>query len=153
MSEHIGDDDLMAWLDGDVAADRSRQIELHVRSCPQCRELVGAVGRSDAALHQAARAEAPAAAVHAAWSELAAALAPAPPAEVLTLQQAAELLQVSAKQLGEVMDELPVFEIAGELRIRRSRLMEWIGSRERDFVRQRSQSWVARATSIGQGVA
>lgn len=80
---------------------------------------------------------------------------PARVCEIMTLEEAADFLRITADQLGEIVEELPAFELAGQIRVRRDRLLEWVQQRERDYNRQRSESWVARAGRIGleRGVA
>ena len=52
-------------------------------------------------------------------------------------------------------NDWPAFELAGQIRVRRAKLVEWIERRERDFTRQSAASWAARATAgaFGKGVA
>ena len=154
MQTHIVDDDLAAYADGETDAVATREIDQHLAACPSCRRQLAALRQADAGLREMAGSAAPAGAVMAAWQAVSAELTPAALPEVLTLEQAAGMLAVSMNELAEVMDELPLFEIAGQLRIRRARLVEWIADRERQFSRQRSQSWVARASAgMGKGVA
>ena len=49
---------------------------------------------------------------------------------------------------------LYAFELAGQVRVRRERLVEWVQQRERDYAHQTAASWAARATTRSErGVA
>jgi hypothetical protein len=63
----------------------------------------------------------------------------------MTLDEVAEFLRISLDELEEVVTELPAFEVAGQLRVRRARLLEWVEARERAYRRSSAQSEVARA--------
>ena len=65
--------------------------------------------------------------------------------EVMTLDEVAAFLRVGPDELAEVVELLPAFELAGRIRVRRARLIEWIEQRERDYTRQATGSWAARA--------
>ena len=73
----------------------------------------------------------------------------------LQAKQTADFLRITRDQLGEIVEELPAFELAGQIRIRRQRLIEWVQQRERDYSRQASQRWVsgARIVAPEMGVA
>ena len=51
--------------------------------------------------------------------------------------------------MGEIVASLPAFELAGQVRVRRSRLIAWIEERERSY--QATAGWAAHA--LGKGVA
>jgi len=65
----------------------------------------------------------------------------------MTLNEVAELLRISPDELGEIAEELPAFELAGRVRVRREKLMEWIAQRESAYARQVAASRVARAAA------
>jgi len=70
--------------------------------------------------------------------------------EVLTLEEVADYLRIDGSDLPEVLDELPAFELAGRLRVRRARLIEWIEHRERSWTHGATARTVGRT---GKGVA
>ena len=146
---------LAAWVAGDASDAESRQIHGHLAECPDCRRITEAIRRTDELLRTVRPMCPPAGIVLDARRALAAELRPSARADVLTLKEAAEVLRISDEDLGQIVDELPVFEIAGRIRIRRQRLFEWIERRERDYTRQRAASHVSRATRIrlAEGVA
>jgi hypothetical protein len=73
--------------------------------------------------------------------------------EVMTLPEVAEFLRIDEADLAEILDELPAFELAGRLRVRRARLVEWIEHRERTWRHAAGARTVGAATRFGKGVA
>lgn len=71
---------------------------------------------------------------------------PAHVPEVLTLRDAAAFLRISEEELAQILDELPLFELAGQLRIRTERLREWIEQRERTYQRNAFRTSALRIT-------
>ncbi len=63
--------------------------------------------------------------------------------EIMTLEEAADFLRVPRRAIGEIVEDLPAFEVAGEIRVRRSKLLEWIERRERASARSRAESQVS----------
>ena len=59
-----------------------------------------------------------------------------------TLSQ--KFLRVPVEELGDLSAELPAFEVAGRVRVRRDRLVAWIEEREHDYMRHNIASRVAR---------
>ena len=155
MSCDIGYEELAAFADGDLEAGRLREIREHLQCCRACAGRLKALQRADAVLESIPRVQPPAGAVLAARRAVSATIRRPLFPEIMTLAEAAEFLRITPDQLGEIVEELPAFELAGQVRIRRDRLLEWVEQRERDYARQRSDSWVARAKGIalGRGVA
>jgi hypothetical protein len=146
---------LAALTAGDLAELEAERIGAHAADCELCRRRLGDLARADAAL-AGARADRPSArAVLSAQRTYAEVTRPAGPAEIMTLAEAARFLRVTAEQLGEVLEELPAFELAGQIRLRRARLIEWIEQRECDHSRRSAGAWAARyaADPFGKGVA
>ena len=56
-------------------------------------------------------------------------------------------------ELDEIAEELPAFELAGRLRVRRQRLMEWIEHREQSYARGATATMAGRAATgwLGEG--
>ena len=146
---------LVAFADGDLDETRQLEIDRHVTACEKCRERLQAVLASDAVLTSMKRLEPSAGATLSARRALAEVIRRPQLAEIMTLDEAADFLRITLDQLGELVEELPAFELAGQIRLRRERLIEWIQQRERDYVRQGAASWVSRAAAvhIGKGVA
>jgi len=146
-------EELAAMTAGDLEAERAGVIREHLPGCERCRRRLAALERADEAL-AALRPPGPSpSAVLAARRAVAEEVRPAGGEQIMTLSEAAAFLRIGEEELGEILDELPAFELAGRVRIRRSRLIEWIAQRERDYARRRAASWAARAMGreIGKG--
>ena len=119
-------------------------VERHAAACGTCRQRLASLGRLDAALGQLGRIEPPSPTVlhvrRAILAELRGGQAP----ELMTLDEVAGFLRISLDELEEIVLELPAFELAGQLRVRRSRLLEWTEAREHAWTRCSAQSEVAR---------
>lgn len=78
-----------------------------------------------------------------------------PMAEVLTLGEVGALLRLTDVELAEIADSLPAFELAGQILVRKSRLMEWIARREQQYAWSAAHSRESeqRHVSIRKGVA
>ena len=147
--------DLAAFATGELEPQRQTQIDQHLSDCSSCRERLTALSRTDnllASLTPVAPGNSTVLAARRALSEL---IRGPEVQEIMTLEETAGFLRITTEQLGEIMEELPAFELAGQIRVRRTRLIEWIQQRERSFTRQITESWVARASvhGIGTGAA
>ena len=95
---------------------------------------------TDRILHGLKRAEPPAAGLLEVRRALAAVIRPPRHHDVMTLDDVRDMLRLSPAELEQIVPELPLFELAGQLRIRRQRLIEWIDGREQAFARARAQT-------------
>jgi len=134
-------EELSALAAGDLAAERTGQLEQHLPTCAECRRRLDAIGALDARLRSLRRLEPSAAVTLRARRLFSRELRAAP--EVMTLGEVAEFLRVSLDDLGEIVAELPAFELAGRVRVRRTKLIEWIEKRERAYARSNMESEVA----------
>lgn len=155
-------EELAAFAAGDLEDDRARedQIRRHVASCESCRRRLDVLAELHGALRGLRRLEPSAAAVletrrlvrrETRAGETRGVDAP----EIMTLEEAAEFLRITGEELGEILGRLPAFEIAGRVRVRRDKLVEWIERREMAYLRQSMESEFARmsAGGFGKGVA
>ena len=60
-----------------------------------------------------------------------------PDCEVLTIEEVAAFLRVDPDELEDDLVSMPVFEIGGRLRMRKSKLLEWMEERERRSLARR----------------
>ena len=148
-------EELAACASGDLDPKRQAEIAEHLPRCRRCRQRLAAIKAADAALRALRPPEPPGGAILAARRALAELTRAAPAPEIMTLAETAEFLRLEPEQLGEIVEELPAFELAGQVRVRRARLVEWIRQRERTYARQAAASWVARgaANEFEEGVA
>jgi len=135
---------LAALAAGDLEADEAAKLGQHVEQCDRCRDRLAALANADQALASVHPVTPPAGALLAARRAFSDELRSRAP-EIMTLEEVGEFLRVTGEQLGEIVEELPAFEIAGQIRIRRARLTEWLEQRERDYTRQSAASWAATA--------
>jgi len=142
-------EELAAMTAGDLDADRAGAVREHLGGCERCRRRLAALERADEALGALRPAGPSPAGVLAARRAVAEEIRPARGEQIMTLAEAAAFLRIDEDEVGEVLDELPAFELVGRVRIRRSRLIEWIAQRERDYTRRRAASWAARAGGRG----
>jgi len=140
-------EELAAVAAGELNAAREAEVLAHLPDCERCRRRVAALRRADNVLAGLRAPEPPAEAVLAARRAVAAIVHRPEAVEVLTLDEVAEFLRITPEQLDELVEELPAFELAGHVRVRRARLVEWIERRERDYARQTAGSWAAHAMS------
>ena len=155
MTCEVTSEDLAALTAGDLDQARAAQVRAYAETCPHCRRRLTALAAADAALAAVRPLEVPAGALLETRRVLSESVRGAGLAEIMTLEEVAAFLRIKPVELGEVIEELPAFELAGQVRVRRARLIEWVEQRERDFRRQKNESWVARSNvlGIGKGVA
>jgi anti-sigma factor RsiW len=136
-------EELAAFAAGDLPRARAEEIHSHVARCGHCAVRLAALRRLDEGLRTLGRFEPSADAVLSARRAAASAIDRRSLPEIMTPEEAAQFLRVDRDDIGEVLAEVPAFEIAGKVRIRRDRLLAWIAERERAFAREALQSEVA----------
>jgi anti-sigma factor RsiW len=137
-------EELAAFVTGDLPEERQRELGAHLPACGRCRRRVAALRQADAALGALRPPQPSPDALLAARRAVSRQTRPTEPGEVMTLDDVAEFLRIEPDDLADVIDELPAFEVAGKVRVRRTRLVEWIRTRERDYARDAAASWAAR---------
>ena len=147
-------EELAALAAGELPSEREAEVLAHLPDCGRCRGRLAALRRADAVLHALPPLKPPAEAALAARRAVAPVVRGTRAAEIMTLDEVAEMLRIGPEQLDEVVEELPAFELAGQVRVRRARLIEWIEQRERDYAGQTAGSWAAHGLSdeFEQGV-
>jgi len=143
---------LVAWLDGDLRGAAAARIAAHVAACPQCRDRAAGLTRQAEALRHEIDCEVPGDVLARLHEALPAAGAAGGCPEVLTLEDVARYLRVGLDDLDRVAADLPAFEIAGQVRVRRTELERWIARREQDYAAQRLRETLARRHT-SQGVS
>ena len=138
---------LARFVAGELGSEELRGMARHVASCESCGRRVEALRNVDAALRAVPRMEPPPSALLHTRRLLSQEVRGVEEPEVMTLDDVAEFLRISLDELEEVVLELPAFELAGQLRVRRSKLVEWIEARERSYARSRAQTEMARILS------
>jgi hypothetical protein len=144
---NVAYEQLARFAAGELDSEEARTIEEHMGSCGACRRRLEALEEADAALSALQRMEPSASAVLNTRRLLSREIRPAEEPEIMTLDDVADFLRISLDELEEVVLELPAFELAGQLRVRRSKLVEWVEARERSYARSRAETEVARILS------
>jgi anti-sigma factor RsiW len=137
-------EELARYAAGESDAERAAEIGRHAAVCPVCRRRLEALARSDAALRLLPPLAPSASILLRARQALTRELRSAGLPEIMTLEEVAEFLRVPASGLGEVVSDLPAFDVGGRIRVRREALLNWIEARERSYAGARARSEVAR---------
>ena len=143
MACDISPEELAAFAAGELAPARAAAIEEHVRSCGDCRRRLESIRAADEALSRLRSAPPPRLVVLEARRAISAQTR-ARRQEVMTLEEAAQFLRIGPDELEEIAEDLPAFELAGQVRVRRIRLIEWIEKRERRYVTESISSQASR---------
>lgn len=140
---------------GDLPHGRAGAVERHLAQCPDCRRRLEALRRADAWLRMLPRHEPPARTVVNVRRALIEEIRGADGPEIMTLDEVAAFLRLAPEDLDEIAEDLPAFELAGQVRVRRARLLEWIEQRERRYSISNAERNVTRITTgrSGKGVA
>lgn len=138
---------LAAFAAGEAQAPEAAAIERHAQACPRCRSRIATLGQADEFLRQTSRLTPATDALARIRAAATAAAQPQAPAEIMTLDEVAVFLRLSELEMEEIAAELPAFELAGRVRVRRARLIEWVEHRERAYRQQSLQSEAARLLS------
>jgi len=148
-------DELALFDAEEVAGERADELKGHVASCPECRRRLDDIREADSLVKGLRRHGPSPEALLETRRALSREVRGRGDPEIMTLEEAAGFLRVSATELDVEDWGLPVFEIGGRLRVRRTRLIEWIENRERAFVRGSVASHVASVVGgdFGKGVA
>lgn len=147
MNCEITYEELSAYGSGDLEPERTRILQDHLARCTRCRGRMAALQTGDSALRALTAQPPPVRALGNAWSRIAAEIARDRGHEIMTLEEVAAFLRIAPQDLDSVIDELPAFELAGYIRVRRTRLLQWIEERERRHARHIAESELARALS------
>lgn len=142
----VGDEELAAFAAGDLPEDRQRTLADHAATCEHCARRLHALSSVDSALSQFMQQPVPDTTAQRVFGRvLQSAPVPTVP-EILTLREAAAFLRISEEDLQDLLDELPVFELGGQLRIRAQRLRQWIEQRELSYQRNAFRTRALRIT-------
>jgi predicted anti-sigma-YlaC factor YlaD len=138
---------LSACEAGELADPQEKQVQEHVKDCAECARLLSAMR---AAMDTLVALEDPPppqrvtlGVLNAPPRRSHAEQADAP--EIMTPEELAHFLRLLPDDLEEVIGLIPGFEIAGRLRFRKARVLEWIEAREK----QREQSLAYAAFRVG----
>ena len=63
---------------------------------------------------------------------------PQPASEIMTPSELAAWLKIPLEALDECIEQIPCFELAGQIRFRRARVEQWLAEREQAFAAERA---------------
>ena len=113
---------------GELPHEDARRVADHLAQCRSCAQRLEGLRQLDDILRAMPMQEPSSAVLLAVRDRVHGELAGG---EILDAGQVAAYLKLSRGQVLDHLDELPCFEVAGEIRFRRTALMEWIEERER----------------------
>ncbi|MCC7146224.1 MAG: hypothetical protein IT443_07235 [Phycisphaeraceae bacterium] len=135
-----------AWLDGAVPSPGREELAQHAAHCPLCQATLQSLRQVDSSLARLRPQPVPADVLMRVRQSLSPAAGHTGWPQIMTLEEVGRFMQLDDRQLDEIVEDLPAFELAGQIRVRYARLLEWIAQREREFTHQRTGSWVGRPT-------
>ena len=124
---------LSELLAGELDAIHAAGVRQHLADCPSCARLLEAMRTTADMTDRLLDMDPPRALCLRIMAQTGDGFGPdlAAAPEIMTPEQLARFLQVPLAKLEDEIGALPSFEIAGELRFRKDRLLEWIEERER----------------------
>jgi hypothetical protein len=151
----ITNEQLSAYSLGDLPGDQHQELRQHVASCESCQQCLAGLRALDTTLRNLPHETPSAETILAARRLLSEETRPRREPEILTLEEVAAFLRIEPEELRPFVTDLPAFELGGQIRVRRSKLLEWIEQRERQFGRSSAASTVAwiQAGTLRKGVA
>jgi anti-sigma factor RsiW len=136
--------ELAAFAQGDLPTDRREAVEKHVTGCDGCRKRLAALRAVDVTLRSLPAERPSAETILAARRLLSEETRPRQESEIMTLEEVAAFLRIGPEEMRPFVTDLPAFELAGQIRVRRSKLLEWVEQRERQFSRTGTVRTIAR---------
>jgi anti-sigma factor RsiW len=121
------------WIDGIAPEGQGRLLEEHAKGCARCAASLQELETLRGLLRASAVEALPEAAhLRALGALLKAATEQAEPAasEIMTLAEVAAFLRISEAKVRNMLDEVPHFSVAGEVRFRRQSIERWIERQE-----------------------
>lgn len=138
-------EELAEFAAGDLSAERSNEISRHVDECDICRQRLAVLRKLDATLKNLPPVKPKTEAVLKVRRAISQQIRGANASEIMTLDEVAAFLRISSDDMAEIAEELPAFELAGNIRVRRTKLIEWIEQQELNYMRSTIESDVSRS--------
>ena len=118
---------LSPYQKGELDADDANRVAGHVANCPACAKRIAALEHLDDMLRGLPAPPTPTSVLMSVRERVHEDVAGG---EIMDAGQVAAFLKLTQEQVLDSLDELPCFEIAGQIRFRRAALMQWIEERE-----------------------
>ena len=132
---------LEAFFDGELSSEQQNEFRAHLEQCETCRTRLNQL----TALRASIRHQGEVSLSHDADLRLRRRIhreirpdnrLP----EILDIESVAQLMQLSVSEVAEILDEIPHFEIAGRIRFRRNRVLDWLREKEHTTVHKHENS-------------
>ena len=140
-------EELSAFSAGDATPERAREIRGHVTACLECRRGLERLAQTDEAVRVLVREPVPPATDLESRRGLVRHFRKDDEPAIMTLEDVAAFLRLSGDDLQYALSDLPAFEIGGQVRVRREKLMQWIEQREQRHRRSIRESELGRSLS------
>ncbi len=134
---------LLRFLDGTLSLRDTAAVARHLAACPACRHRLDNMRRAESDLAGLAGLPVPAETQLRVQERIGL----TQNRDILTIEEAADFLRLDSGQMAEALDDLPWFELAGQVRFRRQTLLDWIRERERECTRERLRHSFRSATA------
>jgi hypothetical protein len=134
---------LLRYLDGTLSRRETATVAQHLAECPACRRRLDNMRQAETELAELAGQPVPAETQLRVQERIGL----TQNRDILTIEEAADLLRLNSDQMAEALDDLPWFELAGQIRFRRQTLFDWIRERERECTRERLRHSFRSATA------
>ena len=131
---------LSPYQKGELPPAAAAAVAAHAGDCPACSAKLAALRDLDGLLRGLPDREPSPASLLAIRERVHTELAGG---EIMDVDQVAAFLKLGREQVAHSLDELPCFEVAGEIRFRRSVLLEWIEAREKAWRQERMRASMA----------
>jgi len=118
---------LSPYQKGELGREDAEGVASHIANCPACASRVAALGQLDSLLRGLPSPPPPSAVLMSVRERVHQDIAGG---EIMDAGQVAAFLRLTQEQVLDSLDELPCFEVAGQIRFRRAALMQWIEDRE-----------------------
>ncbi len=139
---------LLAFLDGELSAEAEADLARHLADCVACRQTLASLRQSESGLSALAAAAPASESLAQVQRRVRQELGMVREREILTIEEAADFLRLQPDELAAVLDDLPWFELAGQIRFRREALVDWVRERERECSRERCRRNLQRELRI-----
>ena len=137
---------LSPYQKGELDADEAGAVGSHVSDCHTCADRVAALRQLDDLLRAIPTPAPPMSALMAVRERV---HSGPEGGEIMDADQVAAFLKLTREQILDSLDELPCFEVAGQIRFRRTALMRWIEEREADRRREALRAELTDERSFG----
>ncbi|MBT4816714.1 MAG: helix-turn-helix domain-containing protein [Lentisphaerae bacterium] len=129
-------------LGDEMDAEERQSMETHLGQCTDCTRMLAALRVTDRCLEQLDQIEPDAATLLDVRRAMACERQRSHDDSLMTMDEVAEYLRLDPDEFERVASQVPAFEFAGKVLVRRSQLLEWVRQRERTYANAEAGSLV-----------